>query len=280
MSTDQTLMSEVADAQVTAALEAEDHALRRRTRRSQAIRLLGLVLPVVAYGAYAVLSDNRLVPDISSILSALFELIVSGDLWFHGSQTLQHGFTGLAIALVAGVLVSFAMARSRIVNAALGPIMDGVYPIPKLALYPIVILIFGLGAASKVWQVGIECFFPIVYNVYAGARNIDRNFLWLSRSVGAGEVRTIRDVILPSTAPAILTGLRVATPIMLIVITVTELLGVSRGLGFLIADARANFDPARALAVVVVLGVLGFVFDRVIVWVTGRVVFWERQADV
>ncbi len=280
MSRSQTLIEDVADAQVTAALEAEDLAFRRQARRSQVIRLVGLVLPVAAYGAYAALSNNRLVPDLTAIVEALVELVVSGDLWFHARQTLQHGFTGLAIALVAGVLVGFWMARSRLVDAALGPFMDGVYPIPKLALYPIIILIFGLGAASKVWQVGIECFFPIVYNVYAGARDIDRNFLWLSRSVGASEMRTIRDVILPSTAPAILTGLRVAAPIMLIVITVTELLGVSRGLGFLIADARANFDPARALAVVVVLGVLGFVFDRVIVWLTDRVVFWEERAHV
>lgn len=280
MSRSQTLMEDVADAQVTAALEAEDQAFRRQARRSQVTRLVGLVLPVAAYGAYAALSNNRLVPDLTAIVEALVELVVSGDLWFHARQTLQHGFTGLAIALVAGVLVGFWMARSRLVDAALGPFMDGVYPIPKLALYPIIILIFGLGAASKVWQVGIECFFPIVYNVYAGARDIDRNFLWLSRSVGASEMRTIRDVILPSTAPAILTGLRVAAPIMLIVITVTELLGVSRGLGFLIADARANFDPARALAVVVVLGVLGFVFDRVIVWLTDRVVFWEERAHV
>lgn len=275
-----TLMEDVADAQVTAALEAEDRNFRRLARRSQVIRLVGLVLPIAAYGAYTILSDNRLVPDIGAILGALAELVVSGDLWYHARQTLQHGFTGLVVALVAGVLVGFMMARSRLVDAALGPFMDGVYPIPKLALYPVVILVFGLGAASKVWQVGIECFFPIVYNVYAGARDIDRNFLWLSRSVGAGEVRTIRDVILPSTAPAILTGLRVATPIMLIVITVTELLGVSRGLGFLIADARANFDPARALAVVVVLGILGFVFDRAIVWLTKRVVFWEESAHV
>lgn len=276
----QARIEDVAMAQVTAALEAEDRALRRRARRSQLLRLVGLLAPVVTYGLYATLSDNRLVPDLGQIWAALAELVVSGDLWFHARQTLQHGFTGLAIALVAGVLVALAMARSRLVDAALGPFMDGVYPIPKLALYPVVILVFGLGAASKVWQVGIECFFPIVYNVYAGARDIDRNYLWLSRSVGAGEVRTLRDVILPSTAPSILTGLRVATPIMLIVITVTELLGVSRGLGFLIADARANFDPARALAVVVVLGVLGFVFDRVLVWVTRRVVFWEEAVDV
>lgn len=274
------LVIDIADAQARAAFEAEDAVALRRSRRSRIIRLVGLVLPVLAYASYQSIADNRLIPSVTAILSALVELITSGDLWFHGRQTLAHGFTGLTIAIIVGVGIGLLMARSRVVDAALGPLMEGVYPIPKLALYPVVILVFGLGASSKVWQVAIECFFPIVYNVYAGARDIDRNFLWLARSAGVSEVRTVRDVILPATAPSIMTGIRVATPIMLIVITVTELLGVSRGLGFLIADARANFDPARALAVVAVLGILGFTFDRLIVWLTDRVVFWEERVDV
>lgn len=271
---------ETGNAEVTAAMEAEDYASRRRSRRSRILRGVGLALPVLAYGLYAALTDNALVPDVRDILSALGELVTSGDLWFHGSQTLSLGFIGLAVALVVGVSMALLMARSRLVDAALGPFMDAIYPVPKLALYPVVILIFGLGGASKIWQVAIECFFPILYTTYAGARDLDRNFVWLSRSVGASEIRLVLDVVVPSIAPSIMTGLRVATPIMLIVITVTELLGVSRGLGFLIADARANFDPGRALAIVVVLGILGFLFDRIIVWLTHRIVFWEGQADV
>lgn len=274
------VLVDVADAQSRAAFEAEDVIARRRLRRSRILQGIGLVLPLAAYSIYELLTDNTLVPSIAAIMEALLELVVSGDLWFHGRQTLAHGFSGLALALVVGVVVAFVMARSRLVDAVLAPLMDAVYPIPKLALYPIVILVFGLGAASKVWQVAIECFFPIVYNTYAGARDLDRNLLWLSRSVGASEPRTVKDVILPATAPSIMTGLRVATPIMLIVITVTELLGVSRGLGALITDARANFDPARALAVVAVLGILGFTFDRMIVWLTDRLVFWEKRVDV
>lgn len=265
---------------ILAALDAQDAAVRRRGRRSRILRLVGLVLPAAIYAIYQVVTDNRLVPSIRAIVEALVELASSGDLFYHGSQTLTLGFIGLGIALVVGVVVALLMARSKLVDAALGPFMDAIYPIPKLALYPVIILIFGLGGASKIWQVALECFFPIVYNTYAGARQIDTNFLWLSRSVGASEPRLVRDVILPACAPSIMTGLRIATPIMLIVITVTELLGVSRGLGFLIADARANFEPARALAVVVVLGILGFLFDRFIVWLTNRVVYWEKQTDV
>lgn len=275
-----TALIDIADAQARAAFEAEDLHTRRRLWRSRILQVIGLVVPVAVYSLYQALTDNRLVPSVMTILAALGELVTSGDLWFHGRQTLAHGFVGLGLALVVGVAVAFVMARSRLVDATLSPVMEAVYPIPKLALYPIVILVFGLGAASKIWQVAIECFFPIVYNTYAGARDLDRNFLWLSRSAGASEARIVRDVILPATAPSIMTGLRVATPIMLIVITVTELLGVSRGLGALITEARANFDPARALAVVVVLGLLGFIFDRIIVWLTDRLVFWEERVDV
>lgn len=240
-------------------------------------KLLGLTLPLVVWEAYARTAANRLTPTVGTIVAELQTLLVTGDLWFHGRLTLFRGFLGLAIAIAVGVLIGFAMARSRWVDAALQPFLAGVYPIPKLALYPIVILLFGLGGTAKVWQVALECFFPIAYNAYAGASQIDRDLLRFARNAGAGSARITRDLVFPAALPAVLTGVRIATPIMLIVITVTELLGESRGLGFLITDAQANFQPARALAVVLVLGLLGFVFDRFIVWLTRRLVFWERS---
>ncbi|MGH2604679.1 MAG: ABC transporter permease, partial [Dehalococcoidia bacterium] len=225
-------------------------------------------------------SSNRLTPTLDEVWTSLGDLVSSGDLWFHGRLTLFRGFIGLAIALIAGLGAGFAMARSRLLDAALQPLLAGAYPIPKLALYPVMILVHGFGGASKVWQVALECFFPIAYNAYAGAKGLDRNLLWLARNNEASQLRTTRDVILPAALPSVLTGLRIAAPIMLIVITVTEMLGESRGLGFLIRDAQANFQAPTALAVVLVLGVIGFVFDRLIVLVTRKAVFWEQGVQL
>lgn len=250
---------------------------RRIVNASRLRRLSSVLVILLAWELTARTSQNRLTPTLQVVAERLVADVRSGELWFHGQLTLFRGFTGLAIALVLGVLVGFAMARSRWLDAALHPVLVGLYPVPKLALYPIAILILGFGGASKIWQVGLECFFPIAYNAYAGARSVDRDMLWLARNTGASRLQTVREVVWPSALPSVLTGLRISTPIMLIVITVTELLGESRGLGFLIRDAQARFVADRAIAVVVVLGVLGFVFDRLLIWLTRRLVYWEKD---
>lgn len=247
----------------------------RSLRRGTSLVALALVWEVNAR-----VSGNRLAPTLEVVFRQLWTDIASGTLWFHARLTLSRGSIGLLIAIVLGVAAGFAMARSKWIDAALNPLLRILYPVPKLALYPIAILVFGFGAASKIWQVGLECFFPIAYNAYAGARQIPRDMLWLARNAGASNWRTTRDIVFPAALPAVLTGIRIAAPIMLIVITVTELLGESRGLGFLIKDAQARFVAERAIAVIIVLGVVGFVIDRLIAAVTRRLVYWERDVEL
>ncbi len=243
-------------------------------------RLVGLAALVGSWEIYAQISNNRLIPSVSQIASRLWRLIESGDLWFHARLTLQRGFIGLGFALVIGATIGLFMARSRWVDAALEPFLGGLYSIPKISLYPIMIAALGLGGAAKILQVMLDCAFPIMFCTYAGAKAVDKSYLWLGRNTEASQWRLIKDIFAPLTLPAILTGLRVATPIMLIVITVTELIGESRGLGFLIGNAQANFRPDEAMAVVVVLGVIGFALDRLNVFVSSRLVFWERKVQV
>jgi ABC-type nitrate/sulfonate/bicarbonate transport system permease component len=162
----------------------------------------------------------------------------------------------------------------------LHPVISVLYPIPKLALYPVVILIFGLGASSKVVQVTLECFFPIFVQMYAGARSVPRNMAWLAANNETSALRFTRDVLLPTVLPYLLTGLRVATPIMLIVMCVTEFVGESRGLGHLIVRYSSYFDTASAFAVVAFFGMLGLAADRLIVFARTRLVHWERGANI
>lgn len=247
---------------------------------SIARRLAGMAALIGAWQIYSIVSDNRLVPSIGKIADSLWALTESGDLWFHARLTLFRGFLGLAIATVLGVGVGLAMARSRWVDAALEPLLSGLYSIPKISLYPVMIALFGLGGTAKVWQVALECAFPIAFNTYAGARSVNPSFLLLARNTGASGWRVTKDIIAPATLPSVLTGLRIATPIMLIVITVAELIGESRGLGFLIGNAQANFRPDEAMAIVVVLGIIGFILDRLNVFLGRRLVFWEQGVEL
>ena len=116
--------------------------------------------------------------------------------------------------------------------------------------------------------------------MYAGTRALPRNMLWLAANNEATGLRLVRDVLLPFLLPYLLTGLRVATPIMLIVMCVTEFIGESQGLGHLIARYSSYFDTASAFAVIVVLGLFGLLADRLIVWIRTHAVYWERGVSL
>lgn len=240
-------------------------------------RLAGVAVLVGLWEVVAHTSGNRLTPPVAVIGERIWFDLSTGALWYNAQVTLLRGFTGLGIAVVAGIAIGIVMARSRWVDAALQPLLGATYPIPRLALYPLLILILGLGAASKISLVAMECVYPMTLAAYAGARSVSRDQQWLTRNVGASWWRTVRDVQIPAALPAILTGLRVASPIMLVVIIVTEMLGESRGLGFMIQQSRSYFEPEGVMAVIVVLGVLGFLLDRLIVMLTRVLVFWERK---
>lgn len=240
------------------------------------VKLAGIVLFLAAWHGLSVLSSNRVIPGLDAIGLQFWQLLDSGELQDNAQSTLGRGLTGLGCALLLGSACGIACARNPTIDAALHPIFSFLYPVPKLALYPVVILVFGLGPASKVVQVTLECFFPIFVQMYAGARSVPRNMLWLAANNEAPPLRLLRDVLLPSMLPFLLTGLRVATPIMLIVMCVTEFVGESRGLGHLIVRYSSYFDTASAFAVVAFFGLLGLLADRLIVYARSRLVFWER----
>lgn len=247
---------------------------------ASAVKLLGVLLFLAAWHGFSLLSSTRMFPGLDAIALQFWELLSSGELLDNAQSTLAKGFAGLACALVLGSAAGIACARNPYADAALHPLISFLYPVPKLALYPVVILVFGLGAASKVVQVTLECFFPIFVQMYAGARAVPRNMLWLAANNEAAPARLLRDVLLPSMLPFLLTGLRVATPIMLIVMCVTEFVGESRGLGHLIVRYSSYFDTASAFAVVAFFGLLGLVADRLIVHARTRLVFWERGVHI
>jgi len=215
-------------------------------------------------------------PPLGVVLDRLLEYLQNGLLWEHGIVTLTRGFLGFAIALVVGVTLGILMARQPIVERTLEPLLAATFPIPRIALYPILILMFGFGAWSKIALVALECVYPITYNTYGGAQNVDRDLIWTARNAGVSRFTLVKSVILPAALPSIMAGVRTAVPIMLVVIILTELLGESQGLGFLVRSAGANFESDGALAVLLFLGLLGFVFDRLVVFLTRVMVFWER----
>jgi NitT/TauT family transport system permease protein len=237
-----------------------------------------LVLAVWEALARTGVISKRLMPSLVEIALATWESLMSGNLLFHASISLGRALTGYALAIAAGVLLGVAMARSRLFDALFEPLFSFGYPVPKIALYPIFIFAFGFGSLSKVMLIFLECLYPITVNAFYGMRSIDRVHVWAARNMGASQRQIFWRVLLPGAAPSIFAGLRIALPISLIVVIITEMIGESRGLGYYISYASASFEYATAFAGVAAVAVIGFTLDRLLVWLRNRLIFWERGA--
>ncbi|MDE0059974.1 MAG: ABC transporter permease [Defluviicoccus sp.] len=251
-----------------------------RIDRGTVRKVAGVLVALAAWQSFAMSSGSRLIPQIQDIAIMFVELAGNGELADHTLTSLSQGLLGLFIAFSIASAAGYAAARNWAVDAAIHPLISLAYPVPKLALYPLVILLLGLGWESRTAQVALECFFPLFVHAHAGAKAVAPRMEWLARNVDASPWQAARDVIVPSAMPYMLTGLRIAIPIMLIVTTVTEFIGDSQGLGYLIARSASYFDTASAFAVIVVLGTLGLLGDRLVVLARDRLVFWEKGASL
>jgi len=190
--------------------------------------------------------------------------------------TLYRALGGFALAAMVGILVGMLMGRSKLVAGLLDPLFSGTYAVPKLALFPIFIFVFGIGSLSKVALVFLECLYPIVIVTSQGARGVSRVLLWSARNMGASGAATLRRVVIPAAAPFIFAGLRIALPIALIVVIITEMVSSADGLGYLVIYSLASLKTDRMLAVVVVIAALGWALDRALVMLRDRLVYWEK----
>jgi NitT/TauT family transport system permease protein len=241
-------------------------------------RYYSIFLLLAAYEAMSRLGlvSQRLFPSLGVIAQQLWIYTANGQLIYQAGISLERALVGFALALIVGVSLGTAMARSRLIEALVEPLFVFSYPIPKIALYPVFIFVFGLGDASKIALVFLECLYPIVIHVHAGMRSAERVLIWAARNMGASPAQVFTRVLVPASLPIVFTGLRIALPVSLIITLVTEIIGESRGLGFFVTFATSSFQYARALAAFFVIALLGFVLDRALLFARDRIVFWQR----
>jgi ABC-type nitrate/sulfonate/bicarbonate transport system permease component len=227
--------------------------------------------------AYSGAVSRLLWPTLEQVAYEFWRFAARGDMWFHGSITLQRALTGFFAAIVVGILLGTALARVRILDRLIEPIFVFGYPVPKISLYPMFIFIFGFGDMSKIVLVFLECLYPITIQTIAGMRNAERVLVWASRNAGASNSQMFWRVFVPSAAPTIFAGIRIALPVSLIVTVITEIIGESRGLGYVVSFASASFEPARAMAAFAVIAAIGFTLDRTLIFLRRRLIYWQKE---
>ncbi len=225
------------------------------------------------------LVESRLLPGLGRVISALVHDTANGALPYHAAVTLSRAAAGFALAALAGVPFAAAMARSTLIRNLFEPIFFFGYPVPKIALFPVFTYVFGIGSPSKVAFAFLECLYPIVVTAYLGFRAIPVRLVWSAENMGAPRLTIVTRVIVPAAMPGILSGLRIALPIAIIVIVLTEMIGDSRGLGYYIAVSATRFEFANVYAAILIIGACGFVLDRAMLRLRRAVVHWERDVE-
>ena len=225
------------------------------------------------------LVESRLLPSLPRVWSALVADMGNGVLPYHTAVTLSRATIGFALAAIIGVPFAAAMARSATVRNLFEPIFFFGYPIPKIALFPVFTYVFGIGSPSKIAFTFLECLYPIVVTAYLGFRAIPSRMIWTAENMGTPGRTILWRVIFPAAMPGIFSGLRIALPISIIVVVLTEMIGDSKGLGYYLAVSGTRFTFQNVYAAILVIGVCGFVLDRALLLMRRRFIHWERDDD-
>jgi len=249
--------------------------LLRHVERWYSIPLLLLVWQAAVSSG---LVESRLLPGLGRVAAALIDDTRNGILPYHTAVTLARAAAGFALAALVGVPFAAAMARSALFRNLFEPIFFFGYPVPKIALFPVFTYVFGIGSPSKIAFAFLECLYPIVVTAYLGFRAVPIRLLWSAENMGAPRLTIVGRVIVPAAMPGIFNGLRIALPIAIVVIVLTEMIGDSRGLGYYIAISGTRFEFANVYAAILVIGACGFVLDRGLLRLRRAVVHWERDA--
>jgi NitT/TauT family transport system permease protein len=245
--------------------------LTRREHRS--LRVVALLSLLVGWEVIARLGwvPVLFLPSPVGVLGEGWEMLRSGELASHVAASLHRLVLGFAVGAVLGVAAGVAVGFFAVAEAVGTPLIAATFPIPKIALLPLLILWLGLGEPSKVAVIALGVFFPMAINTFTGVRQADPQLVRAAVAFGARRWSIIRKVVLPSALPMIFAGLRLGAGTALLLLVAAEMIAVESGIGFLVLHAGNLMQTTKLMVGIVVLSLLGVLSH----WGLGRL---ERLA--
>jgi NitT/TauT family transport system permease protein/taurine transport system permease protein/sulfonate transport system permease protein len=222
-----------------------------------------------------------LLPLPETVLKAIIETIRDGSLWGNVSVSIIRVAAGFLLAVLIGIPLGLGMALSRVCNNFSEPFVRVFSPIPGIAWVPLAILWFGLGDKAAIFIITIGSVFPIVINTIQGVRDVDAHLVDAARMMGATHLQVIRRVMLPSLIPYLVTGFRVGLGFAWRVVIAAEMVGVPKGIGYMLNVGRSTGRTDITIVTMVTLGVLMLVVEELIFApLENRTRFWKRPVGV
>ncbi|MEO5755261.1 MAG: ABC transporter permease [Mesorhizobium sp.] len=220
--------------------------------------------------------NAAVLPPIDMIAAALWKGLAGGTLLGDIAISLQRAGIAFAAAVLIAIPLGLFMGQVRAVETALDPILQVFRQTSALALYPVFILLLGLGETSKIFVIFWATLFPLLLNTTSGVKEVDPKLLEMARVYGATRLTVFRRVVLPGAVPSIFVGLRLSATTALLLLIASEMIGANKGIGFQVMNAQYNFQIPLMFAAIVILAGLGLIANQALVTLQRRLCRWSQ----
>lgn len=200
-------------------------------------------------------------PPPHDALRQLPAILTDREALFHIFDSLRRMLIGFALGVLVAIPIGLLMGRCRLVAAFFNPLLMMIYPVPKAALMPIIMLWLGIGDASKTLVIFLGVSLPVIYHSYQGARAVEEKMLWSAAAMGLGATQRLARIVLPASLPEIFVGLRTGLVLALITMVTSEMIARQAGVGNILFNSldMALYDTVYAM--ILIIGAMGFVLD-------------------
>lgn len=265
-------------------------AVRQRRRAAERLRAIGLgagfpLLLILLWDRAVAMTGTRLIPSPREVAVMMYDFsfggiyddAFSGTILIHVWKSMTRVYSGFFLAALIGIPLGLMIGRVKFLRQLLDPTINLLRPIPVTAWLPLSMIFFGLGPNAAIFLVFLGAFYPILLNTIFGVRSVDVRLFEAASMLGCSGSAMFRQVVLPASLPAIFNGLRIAHGFAWILIVVGEMTGVPTGLGSVVMDGRTLSRTDLVITGMIVIGVCGFLTDRLIVLLGNRLLQWSPQ---
>lgn len=262
-------------------IEKREGNTRRLSNKSKQ-RILTILSPLGLLILWEVLVrvnllDSRFFPTPTTILATMWEMIKSGILFSDLKISLYRIFGGFLIGAIPGLIIGLTMGLFPIVKILLDPIVAATYPIPKLALMPLIMILLGLTELEKMVIIALGTFFLVLINTVAGVVNLDKIYMDVAKNYGASKKEYYLTVALPGALPMIFAGMKLGMGMALLLIVAAEMNGASAGIGYRIWESYSIFNIPEMFVSFIIMSLLGYIFTIALDELERIIIPWKND---
>ena len=243
------------------------------------IKVLPPLLLIIAWETASQLGylKQLILPAPSAILKAAYYQLKSGELIHHIGISLYRITKGYAVGAGLGLLLGLLIGIFKRFDQATTLLLEFLRPIPLFAWLPLIILWLGISETTKTTIIAIGCFWPVLLNVIAGVKTVDKKYLEVALILEKNRYQTLTNVVLPSALPSIFTGLRIGMGMAWGAVVAAEVIASTSGIGFLLMYSREMWQPDITFVGTFAIGIIGLIIERIFNFIEDHLIKWNKS---